>query len=121
MVDQERRKFLKAAAWTIPAIAVAVSTPALAASDECPDNTFVHNDGVVNITIKTGREVEVIFLKDYPYATALNVNGHIIVKQDRARTGDLFHADLSALGICDPTFIQVDGTNTHYYGNGVFR
>ena len=25
------------------------------------------------------------------------------------------------LSVCDPTFIQVDGNNTHYVGGGVFR
>lgn len=39
-----RRSFLKAAAWSVPAIAVAVGTPTLAASDEpeidiCTDGT----------------------------------------------------------------------------------
>lgn len=122
-----RRQLLKAAAWAIPAITVAVATPAIAASDTCPDETYFHPasatdpwDGV-QITVRTGHFVEARFIQGYPYAAALNIGGQIIDKVDSAPAGTVFLADLAQLGICDPTFIQVDGTNTHYYGNGVFK
>lgn len=122
-----RRQILKAAAWTIPAVAVAVAAPAIAASDTCPEDTYFHPasdtdpwDGV-QITIRTGHSLEAIFLRDYPHATALNINGQIIEKIDTAPAGTVFLADLAQLGVCDPTFVQVDGTNVHYYGNGVFK
>lgn len=123
-----RRSVLKAAAWTIPAITVAVGTPALAASEQCPDETYFHGadphnqwDGV-QYTVRTGHFVEAVFTVDYPHATALNINGTIVLKHDDGvKAGTVMWADLQEMGICDPTFIQVDGTNTHYYGKGVFQ
>lgn len=115
-----RRSVLKAAAYSLPAIAVAVATPAIAASDTCPDETYFHDDGTVQFTVRTGHYVQAVFLKDYPHATALNIDGQILLKYDNGvKAGDSFFAELPS-GLCDPSFIQVDGTNTHYYGNGVF-
>lgn len=127
MSGVSRRQVLKAAAWTVPAVVVAVGTPALAASDVCGDETFFHPGDpasewdAVRITVRTGHFVEAVFLRDYPHATALNINGQVVHKLDGASVGDVFFADLAVLGVCDPTFIQVDGTDIHYYGNGVFK
>lgn len=126
MTEDITRRTALGAAWSIPVIALAVAAPAAAASDTppvCEKKTWVSTVGehdVAKITVVTGESVVVEFVKPYPNATALNINGQIIWKSnDGASAGDVYYAPLD--DICDPTFIQVDGNNTHYYGGGVFR
>lgn len=111
---------LKAAAWTVPAVAVAVGTPALAASPLCSSTTYHHSDGLVEWLIITGESLTATFLVDYPHATAINIDGQLVWKS--ADTGvQAGHTVTVPLAVCDPAWVQVDGTNVHYYGNGVFK
>lgn len=133
MTDMDRRSLLKAGAWAAPAILLATAVPAAAASVtpcECrtysydpkrykPGDSMSPDFNVAKITVITGTAVIIRFVKDYPNATALNINGKIVKKWDRGvRKGTEFTAPLEKC--TDPTFIQVDGNNTHYYGNGRF-
>lgn len=118
-------------AWTTPVLAASIAVPLASAS--CASRTYVYrpsdypgNDSmgpahnVARITVVTGSHVLVEFVKDYRNATALNIDHKLYGKRDRGyRKGECLEVPL---GKCvDPSSIQVDGNNTHYYGGGVFR
>lgn len=141
-----RRTLVKGAAWSVPVVAVAAATPLATAS---PTNSgacktgeagklysykpknYGNNDSmgpqynVAEIEVLTGGYVKVKYVKDYPNQTSINVNGQIIHRSPDSgvKAGHECSIPLSGIGggICDPTFIQVDGNNTHYYGGGQFR
>lgn len=132
-----RRTIVRNAAWALPVIAASVATPAAAASEvgeACPAKGEMHvyrpenygsNDSmgplynVAEIQVVVGVGLTITFVKVYQWATAVNINGRIVQKWDNgAPVGTTFTYPLD--DICDPWFVQVDGNNTHYYGNGRF-
>lgn len=134
MPEPTRRTVVTGAAWAVPVIAMAIATPLAAASQPpCGNEVYWYNPkdyasggsmgpahNVATIQVVVGVGVTVTFVKAYPNATAINIDGKIVKKWDGgAKPGDAFTFALD--GCCDPTFIQVDGNNTHYYGGGVFR
>lgn len=128
MTDIDRRTVAKAAAWSIPIVALAVGAPAQAASlPVCKKETYVFDkltqNDVASILIVTGQLLTVTYVKAYRNQTSINLNHNIVWRSpdNGVAAGLVKTFDLSVLGICDPTFIQVDGNNTHYLGGGVFQ
>lgn len=134
--DVSRRTLVRSAAWSLPVIAAVVATPLAAGSKPtCPDQglrwfydptdypgngSMGPNHNVATIEVIVGVSVKVTFIKRYNNATALNVNGKIVHKWDSGAMPGASYTHI--LERCDdPTFIQIDGNNTHYYGGGVFR
>lgn len=129
-----RRELLRAGAWAAPVIVLTTAAPAAVASGEpCDPKTYAYdprnypgngsmgpNNNIAKITVITGVAVIVEYIKSYPYATAVNINHKIVHKLDRVNdeSGKTFTFPLEKCQ--DPTFIQVDGNNTHYYGGGKF-
>lgn len=130
-----RRTIVKGAAWAVPVIAVAVSTP-LAAASQVPvcDRYYLYrpqdyqgngsmgpNNNVAQIEV-TGTAVIVTYRRETDitdinvHKASGNVNKHI---DGRVKPGTQIVIPLANCE--DPTFIQVHGNNTHYYGGGVFR
>lgn len=131
-----RRQLVQAGAWAAPAIVLATAAPAAATSvDPCPDQgkTYIYdprhytgngsmgpNHNIAKITVIVGVSVIIEYIKSYPHATAVNIDHKIVQKLDRINdeSGKIFTFPL--LECVDPKFIQVDGNNVHYYGNGSF-
>lgn len=136
MSEPTRRTVMVGAAWAVPVFAAAIATPLAAASQPTCEgqgqvhwyNPTDHGSGggsmgpahnVATIEVIVGIGVTVTFMKAYKNATAINIDGRIVKKWDNgAKPGDTFTHPLEPC--CDPTFIQVDGNNTHYYGGGRF-
>lgn len=135
-----RRAVVKGFAWSTPVIATSIAVPAAAASPNHGGNTcppcryhydpanYAKHDSVgpmynnVKITVVTGKTVTVTFRNDYPQSVSLNVNQVIVMTwPNGVKCGQSFTYDLSAAGICDPTYIKVDGNKTQYFGAGLFR
>lgn len=132
-----RRQLIQAGAWAAPAIVLATAAPAAATSVDpnCAKQgtTYIYdprhypgsgsmgpNHNIAKITVIIGVSVIVEYIKSYPHATAVNIDHKIVQKLDRINdeSGKVFTFPL--LECVDPTFIQVDGNNVHYYGNGSF-
>lgn len=129
MNDISRRSVVKSAAWSVPVIAAAIAVPQSAASNSseppCKNRAYVSTLGEhdVAIILITGEYVIVQYKKDVDlidinlHKSSGNINMHI---QRKVKAGEKIV--VAELKNCeDPTFIQVHGNNTHYYGNGVFR
>lgn len=130
-----RRSVIKGAAWSVPVIAASVAMPLAAATGSCPEQglkffydptdypgngSMGPNTNVATIEVIVGVSVTVTFIKAYRNATAINIDHKIVKKWDNGvKPGEVFTYPLDKCQ--DPTFIQVDGNNTHYYGGGVFR
>ena len=131
----DRRAMLKATAWSVPALVLATASPAAAVQSGCPNQgaTYVYdprhytgngsmgpNHNIAKITVIVGVSVIIEYIKSYPHATAVNIDGKIVHKLDRVNdtSGKVFTFPLPYC--VDPKFIQVDGNNTHYYGGGIF-
>lgn len=130
-----RRTLVKGAAWSVPVIAVAVSTPLAAASTAPVCERFHHYDpknygpydsmgpqyNVATITvtatavvIKYIRETDIqdINIRKTSGSQNLHVDGRVNVGREII---------IPLVDCEDPSFIQVHGNNAHYYGGGVFR
>ena len=127
-----RRTIVRGAAWAAPVIVTAAAAPSLAASHHCPPRNETMDprqapwSGTQNVAIMQfvrhadgSGFVRVEYVKAYPNATALNVN-HVIVKKwdNGAVVGDTYtHAFPAGGGCFNPSIIQVDGNNTHWYSH----
>lgn len=120
----DRRSLLKAAAWSAPVIAIAVAAPAAAASDTVCTNfaqSPVTQYDVAEVVIDgPGKQIIVTYKKDIDI---IDVNVHTSAgNQNIHKAGvQAGHVEVIKILVCDPTFVQVHGNNTHYYGGGVFR
>lgn len=133
----DRRTILKAGAWATPALILATAAPAAASQSGTPcadqGKTYIYdprhytgngsmgpNHNIAKITVIVGVSVIVEYIKSYPHATAVTIDHKIVHKLDRVNdeSGKIFTFPL--LECQDPTFIQVDGNNVHYYGGGQF-
>lgn len=123
--DLTRRTVVKAAAWAVPVIAVAVATPLAAASGEPTCERYYRYEAygqdvadieitatAVIITYRKTTDIQDINIHKASGNRNIHVDGKVKVKTQVA----------IPLANCeDPTFVQVHGNNTHYYGGGVFR
>lgn len=130
----ERRTLIKGAVWSVPVVALATATPAAAASAPACANqgeTYTYDPrsyavgssmgidtNIAHIEVVVGVGVTVTFLRDYRNATALKIDHVEVIKQTAAWAGDVWTWPLPEC--YDPSMIQVDGNNTHYYGGGRF-
>lgn len=124
-----RRTIVRGAAWAAPVIVTAAAAPSLAASDHCPpryetmdplQEPWVQQGNVAIMQFVRNADgsgyVYVEYVKDYPSATAINVNGVIVNKWDSGvQVGDSYTYNFPAGDGCfNPSIIQVDGNNTHW-------
>lgn len=121
----DRRTVVIGAAWAVPVIAAAVSTPLAAASGEPVCERYhkytaygqnvadieVTNTAII-VTYRKTTDIRDINVHKPSGNRNIHVDGKIMVKTQV----------IIPLGGCeDPSFIQVHGNNVHYYGGGVFR
>ena len=125
-----RRTIVRGAAWAAPVIVTAAAAPSLAASSDCPPRNETmdpreapwdqqQNVAIMNFVRNADGSgyVYVEFVEAYASATAINVN-HVIVKKwdNGAQVGDSYtYAFPAGDGCFNPSIIQVDGNNTHWY------
>lgn len=137
MPEISRRSVVLGAAWSVPVIAAAVAVPLASASqpiDTCVDRMHLYrpqdyqgdgsmgpNNNVAEILV-TGSAIIITFRRNTDildinvHKTSGNVNHH---KDGKVHPGTVVNIPL--FDCEDPTFIQVHGNNTHYYGGGVFQ
>ena len=125
-----RRTIVRGAAWAAPVIVTAAAAPSLAASN-CPPRSEIMDprqapwSGTQNVAIMQfvrhadgSGFVYVEYVKAYASATAINVNGVIVKKWDNeVQVGDSYTYAFPAGGCFNPSIIQVDGNNTHWYSH----
>lgn len=123
-----RRSLLSTAVWSVPVVAVAVAAPRAAASCRAKPSSYdprlfsdhrSTQNNVATMRITEDGNFVVEFVRDYPNATEINIDGKRFLKSNTGRkAGEVLTVPLS--GCRDPKGIQVDGNNIHYKGNGVF-
>lgn len=124
----------RALAWSAPVVVAAAAVPAVAAStglcdtelylyrpsDHPKDSSLGPRHNIAEVEVVVGSHVTIRIVRDYPHASALNIDHEIVVKRDDGwRADETFTWPLE--GCTDPEFIQLDGNNAHYYGGGLFR
>lgn len=125
-----RRTIVRGAAWAAPVIATAAAAPSLAASPDCPPRNETMDPGKApwngqqNVAIVTfvrnadgSGHVYVQYVEAYASVTRINVNGVIVKEWDSGvQVGDSYTYNFPAGNGCfNPSIIQVDGNNTHWY------
>ena len=129
-----RRTIVRGAAWAAPVLVTAAAAPSLAVSPGCPPRDEMMDPGQApgdqqqNVAImqfvrnaEGSGYVYVKYVQPYQWATAINVNGVIVKKWDNgvsAGTDYTYGFPAGFGGGCfNPSIIQVDGNNTHWYNH----
>ena len=124
-----RRTIVRGAAWAAPVIVTAAAAPSLAASHFPPRNETMDPsqepwDEQQNVALMQfvrhadgSGYVYVEYVEAYTSATAINVDGVIVKKWDTGvQVGVSYtYAFPAGDGCFNPSIIQVDGNNTHWY------
>lgn len=131
--ETSRRQVLKAGAWALPVVALAVAVPAAAASTaSCESQVFIFdprtttiekgNNDQFKITIVTGSFIEFETIKEVEHF-------HFNIQYDKngptqnyhyprkSLVGEKFPFPLDPKTCQDPHWIQPNSGNVHYYGN----